>query len=429
MDVSRTTTGYDTLFYSCSGCVQSILHTEFCFFHLCLGSSAYTDNSYAASQFCQSLLEFLFIELRSGLFDSCFDLSHTVLNVFLVACTVNDNSRLFLDFYRFCSSQMIQGGIFQLKTKLLGDHGTAGQDCDILQHLFSSVAVARCFHTYYLQSTTQFVHDQSGQSLALDILSDDQKLLAGLYDLLQKRQDFLNVGDLLVCDQDVRIIQDRFHFLHICGHISGNITSVELHTFYQVKLGLHGLALLDGDHAVAGNFLHSICYHISNFVITCRDCCYSCHLRFAVYFAAHFSDSFYCTLGCFLHTFTKNDGVRTCLQVFHTLTDHCLCKNGCSCGTVTGYIVGLGSYFFYQLSSHVLESILKLYLFCNGNTIVGDERSAVLFVKNYVSSFGSKRYLYGICQFIHTCCKSFSCVCSIFNVFSHDEFPPSITLR
>ena len=174
MDVSRTTTGYDTFLYGCSGCVQSILHTEFCFFHLCLGSSAYTDNSYAASQFCQSLLEFLFIELRSGLFDPCFDLSHTVLNVFLIACTVNDNRRLFLDFYRFCSSQLIQSGVFQLKTKLLGDHSTAGQDCDILQHLFSSVAVARCFHTYYLQSTTQFVHDQSGQSLALDILSDDQ---------------------------------------------------------------------------------------------------------------------------------------------------------------------------------------------------------------------------------------------------------------
>ena len=130
-----------------------------------------------------------------------------------------------------------------------------------------------------------------------------------------------------------------------------------------------------------------------------------------------------------LHTFTKNDGVSACFQVFHTLADHCLCQNGCGCGTVTGYIVGLGSYFFYQLSAHVLESVLKLNLFCDGNTIIGDEGSTVLFIQNYVSSFGSKRYLYGICQFIYACCKSFSCVCSIFNVFSHDEFPPSITLR
>ena len=98
VDVSRSATGYDTLFNSCSCSIQGILHTEFCFFHLGLSSSTYTDNSYAASQFSQSLLQFLFIEFGSGLLDSCFDLSDTILNVLLVASAVNDNGGLFLNF-------------------------------------------------------------------------------------------------------------------------------------------------------------------------------------------------------------------------------------------------------------------------------------------------------------------------------------------
>ena len=135
---------------------------------------------------------------------------------------------------------------------------------------------------------------------------------------------------------------------------------------------------------------------------------------FSGYFAAHSCDCFYSFVSCFLHTFSQDDRVSTCFQVLHSFVDHCLSKNSSGRSTVTGYIVGLGSYFFYQLCAHVLERIFQLNLFCNGNTIVSDQRSTELFVKDYVSSFRSDRYTNGICKFIYTGFQCFSGVNAIF---------------
>lgn len=97
---------------------------------------------------------------------------------------VSNNGVLFLYLNGFCTTQHIHCGIFQFITKLGADHGTTGQDCDILQHSFSSVTIAGSLNGYYVESTTQLVNDQGGQCLALYILSDDQQLSAGLNDLL-----------------------------------------------------------------------------------------------------------------------------------------------------------------------------------------------------------------------------------------------------
>ena len=421
MDVSRSATCDDTFLNSCSCCCKSILKTKFCFFHLCLSSSTYTDNSYAASQFCKSLLKFLFIELGFCLLDLRTDLCNTFCNGIFVTETINDNCVLFCNFNRFCTSKLLHLSFFQVKTKLIGDHLSACQDRDILKHLFSSVTIARSFYSYYLEGSSQFVDDQSCKGLTLNILSDDEKFRTGLNNLLKKWKDLLDIADLLVCDQDVRIIKSCLHFLHICGHVCGNISTVKLHTFYKVKLCMHGLGLLNSDNTVFGNFLHSISNKLSNLLITCRDCCYVSDLLFAVDCLAHVLDRFYCNICCFFHTFSEDDRVGTCCQVLHSLMNHCLSKYSRCCSTITCYIVCLGCNFLDDLSTHVLESVLKLDLFCDGNTIVCDKRSTERFVKYYVSSFRSKCYSYCICKFIYTSFKCCSCFCAIFNFFCHDK--------
>ena len=409
MDVCRSASCYNAFFYGCSCCIQSIFHTQFCFFHLCFGSCTDTDHCYAACQFRKSLLQFFFIKFRSCNFDRSFDLCDSVFDFFLIAHSVNDNGILFFHFDRFCTSKLADLCIFQFQSQFFGNDFTAGQDCDIFEHFFSSVTITWSFYTDYLESTTQFVQNQSRQSFSFDILCDDQQFLTGLYNLLQQRQNLLDIGNLFVCDQDVRIIQDSFHFFHIGCHVCGNIAAVKLHTFYQIQFCFHGLGLFNRDNTIIRNFFHGICYHISDFIITCGNSCYSCHLMFAVYFAAHSCDSIHSCLCCFFHTFTQDDRVCTCCQIFHTCLDHCLSQNGSSCGTITCYIIGLGSNFFYQLCTHVLECIFQLDLLCNGNTVVCNERSTILFIQNNVSSFRSKCYFYCICQFINTCCQCCSC--------------------
>ena len=62
-----------------------------------------------------------------------------------------------------------------------------------------------------LQDAAQLVDDQHRQRLALDVLGDDEQRLAGLGDLLQQRQHVADVGELLLVDEDERVLQLALH--------------------------------------------------------------------------------------------------------------------------------------------------------------------------------------------------------------------------
>ena len=76
-------------------------------------------------------------------------------------------------------------------------------------------------------------------------------LLAGLDDLLQQGQDLLNVGDLLIGDQDVGVVQNGFHLVGVGDHVGGDVAPVELHALDHVAdRSRRSWTLLDGDDAV-----------------------------------------------------------------------------------------------------------------------------------------------------------------------------------
>ena len=134
----------------------------------------------------------------------------------------------------------------------------AGEDGDILQHLLAAVAEAGGLDAHHVQGAAQTVHDQGGQGLALHILGDDEQLLAGLHHLLQQGQDVGDDGDLLIGDEDVGVVHDGLHLLGIGDHVGGDVAPVEHHALHHLGVGLGGLGLLDGDHAVGGDLLHGL---------------------------------------------------------------------------------------------------------------------------------------------------------------------------
>ena len=73
-----------------------------------------------------------------------------------------------------------------------------------LEHLLAAVAEAGRLNCNAGKGSAQLVEYESGKSLALDILCDDEQLLARLNDLLEQRQDLLNVGYLLIGDKNER---------------------------------------------------------------------------------------------------------------------------------------------------------------------------------------------------------------------------------
>ena len=58
-----------------------------------------------------------------------------------------------------------------------------------------------------LQRAAELVHDERRERLALDVLGDDEHGLAHLRDLLEDRQQILHRRDLLVVDEDERILE------------------------------------------------------------------------------------------------------------------------------------------------------------------------------------------------------------------------------
>ena len=424
VDVCAAAAEDDAFLDCCSGSIESIFHTEFCFLHLCLGCCTDADDCYAACKFGQALLQFLSVEIGLGLFDLFLDLGNALCKCILVAEAVNDNSLLFCDLDALCAAELLQGCVLELKTQVGADDSAAGQDRDILEHCFTSVAIAGSLDSNNVESTAELIDDQGGQSLALDILSNDEELGAHLDDLLENRKDILDRGDLLVCDQDVRIFQICFHLVHICCHVGTDIASVKLHAFYHVELGHHGLGLFDGDNAILGDLFHSVCDHSTYILITGRNSSDLLDVVLALNGSAHRLNCLNSDIGCLLHTLAQNDGVCACCQVLHAFVDHGLCQNRCGCSAVTCDVIGLGCDFLDQLCAHVLECILEFDFLGNGHTIIGDCGSAIGLVQNNVSALGAKCDLNCICEFVDTFCKRYASVCAVLEIFCHCIIPP-----
>ena len=65
----------------------------------------------------------------------------------------------------------------------------AGQDGDVLEHRLAAVAEAGRLDGQHVERAAQLVDDQRRQRLAVDVLGDDQQVLADLQEALEHRQD------------------------------------------------------------------------------------------------------------------------------------------------------------------------------------------------------------------------------------------------
>src|SRR5918999_1186958 len=78
---------------------------------------------------------------------------------------------------------------------------------------------------------------------------------AGLDDLLEHREQVPDRADLLVGDEDVRILQDRLHPLLVGDHVRRDVALVELHALGELEVHAERLALLDVHDAVLADLL------------------------------------------------------------------------------------------------------------------------------------------------------------------------------
>ena len=429
MDVSTAAAKDDSFLYGCPGSIEGIFHTEFGFLHLGLCSCADADDCDTACQLGKTLLELLAVEIRLGLFDLLLDLGDTLVDRVLLAESV-DNDGLFLaDLDALGAAELLHGSILELQAEVGADDSTAGQDSDILEHGFPSVAVAGCLDSDNVESAAQLVDDEGRQSFALDVLSHDQEPCAHFDDLLEHGKNILDGGDLLICDQDEGILEVGFHLVHICRHICTDVAPVKLHAFDQIQLGQHSLGLLDGDNAVLGDLFHRVRDHLSYVLIAGGNSRDLLDMILALNGSAHSLDSFNSSLSSFAHTLAQDDRVRACSEVLHTFIDHSLCKYSRGRCAVAGNIIGLGCDFLDELGAHVFKSILKLDLLGDGHTVIGDSRSAVGLVQNNVPALGPQSDLYCISQLVDTFSHCHARICAVFKFLCHGDYLQNIMFQ
>ena len=291
----------------------------------------------------------------------------------------------------------------ELAADLLRDHLRAGHRGDVAQHLLAAVAEARGLHRQDVEGAAQLVDDQRRQRLTVDVLGQDHQRLALLRDLLQHRQDVLDRGDLLVGNQDERIVELRLHPLRVGDQVGGEIPAVDLHALGVLGLELEPLGLLDGDDAVLADLLHHLGDEIADLRVRRGDRGDLGDLLLALDRSRLLLDASATTAADpQVKALLEQHGVGAGGDVAHPLVDDGLGQNDGGGRAVTGDVVGLGGRFLEQLRAHIGEVIVELDLLGDGDAVVGDGRRAPLLVEGDVAALGTERGLDGVGEDVDT---------------------------
>src|SRR5438105_3422807 len=372
-DERHTAARDDALFDRRAGRMQRILDAGFFLLHLDFGGRTNLDDRNTAGELRHALLQLLLVVVAGRLFDRHPDLLDASLDQLLVARAVDDGGVLLGRLDLLGAAEILQRRVLELEAELLADHRAARENGHVFEHRLAAVAEPRRLHGASLQDAADVIHHQRGKRLAFDLLGDAQQRLAGLGDLLQDRQQLADRRDLLVVQQDIRILEHADLLLGIVDEVRREIAAVELHALDEVELVLQRLAVLDGDHAFLADLVHRIGDDLADVGVGVGG--NRADLGNLLRGGAG--------LGNLLQLLDHGDYglVDAALEVhrvhaggdeLHALAHDRLSENRGRRGAVTGHVGGLGGDFLHHLRTHVLELVLQLDLLGDRDAVLGD---------------------------------------------------------
>src|SRR5579871_114701 len=401
--------GDDSLFHGCAGRVHRIFHAGFLFLHFGFGRSADFDHGYATDQLRQPLLQLLAVIVAGGLVDLAANFLHATFDLAVLAFAFDDGGVVLVDGDLLGLAEVGHLNVLELDAEIFGDGLAAGEDGDILQHRLAGIAEAGSLDGRDLQRATELIDDESRQRFAFHVFGDDHERLAALRDLLEQRKQVLHGADLLFVDQDVSVLEHRFHALGIGDEVGREIAAVELHALDDFELGLKCLRLFDGNDAVLADLLHGLGDNLADgLIVVSADGAYLGDvvaldgLRQLVEFA-RLTVAFLVELAGddadgLLDAALQGHRVRTGRDGLDAFAVDGLRENGSGSGAVASDVRRLGGDFAHHLRAHVLESIFQFDFFCDGDAVLGDGRRTELLLNNDVAPLGAECDLHGVGQ-------------------------------
>ena len=382
--------------------MQSIINAVFLFLYFNFRSAADFDYCHTAGNLGQTFLQLFAVIVRRGFLNLFADLIGTGLDQVLLSVTVDNGGFVLGNFNLLAGAEVCQGNVFQLHAEVFGNDLTAGQNRNIFQHGLAAVAEARRLDRANLEAAADAVDDQSGQRFTFNVFGNDQQRAGRLNDGFQNRYHRLQVAQLLVIEQNIRIVELAVHFFRIGDEIRRQVTAVKLHAFNHFQFGFQPFGIFNRNYAFVADFFHRL-----RQIFADR----------AVAVGGNGAD-----LGNFFRSFDRfrarfdvgdnrvNRHVDTAFQIHRVhaggyrlaaFVDDGFGQNGRGRGAVAGLVGGLLGNFLNQLGAHVFKLVGQLYFLGDGNAVLGDFGSAVRLVKDNIASFRSERYFYRFGQNFH----------------------------
>src|ERR1700693_2268839 len=418
------TARHDAFFTRRTGRMHRVINAILALPHLDFGRAADADPPDAARELGQTLLQLLTVVVRGGFLDLRLDLRHARLDVGLLAGAVDDGGVLLVDHHLLGTTEHGERHVLHLDAEVFRDRLTTGQNRDVLQHRLAAIAETRSLHGGNLEAATQTVDDEGGERFAFDGFRNDDQRLAGLHHGFEQRQQFVQVGELLLVDQDVGVIEFDAHLVGVGEEGGRDVAAVELHALDDLEFGLERLGFLNRDDALVADLLHGVGEELADL---------------GVAIGGNGAD-----LGDFLvggdllgvldevgdHGFHRH--VDTALQVHRVhaggnrlgpFPDDRSREHGRGGGAVAGSICRLGGDFAHHLGAHVLELVFKLDFLGDGDAVLGNAGRAERLVEHDIAALWAERHLHRIVENVDAAQHLVPRLNAEFNFFaSHDVF-------
>ena len=252
-----------------------------------------------------------------------------------------------------------------------------------------------------MQRAAQLIHDQGRERFAFHVFRDDEERTSSLRYFLEQRQHVLQARDFLLVNEDVGVIEDRFHRFRVGHEVGREVTLVELHAFDHVEAGFDRLGFFHRDGAVLADFVHGVGNNFADRLVPVsghrRDLSDLGAVTDLLRDLAELSNNGFHSL---VDAALERGRVRAGRDIAETFPVDGLSEHGRGGGAVTSDIGSLGGDFANELGAHVFIRIFELDFLGHGHTILGDRRAAEFLVEDDVASARSERRFHSAREFL-----------------------------
>src|SRR5690606_19268676 len=314
------------------------------------------------------------------------DLVHAAGDGVGVTGTLDDRGLVLGDDDLASLTEHVDRGVLELEADGLRDDLATREHRDVGEHRLAAVAEARGLDRDGLEDAADLVEDEGRQRLGLDVLGDDQQRLAALDDLLEQRQQVLDVADLRLDDQDVRVLEDGLLTLVVGHEVGREEALVEAHALGQLELEAERVGLLDGDDTLLADLVEGLGDELTDGRVGGGDTGGRRDLLLGLDLLGGVEQGLGHALDGLLDALLEGDRVGAGGDVAQALAHERLGEDGGGGGAVTRDVVGLLGDLLDELRTDLLVRVVELDLLGDRDAVVRDRGGAPLLLEDDVAA-------------------------------------------